>query len=281
VLALVALHRNDLEQTRAHLARARQYEAVYARAVPPYLAWATAAMHDAQGDPQGAMAAMRDVFDLPELRMQNLAIEPALAPSLVRLAVRARDRERSAAVCATADELAALNPHLDLRLAVAAHCRGLHRNNAGDLLDAADRLNHSPRVIAHASALEDAGTALIARDAKRGVRLLDEAFELYREAGATRDELRVRSRLREAGVRRASSKIAHPSGERQGWNSLTSAELRVVRLVAQGLTNRQVAERLYVSSYTVGTHLKHAFDKVAVNSRVELTRLAMERDSSA
>lgn len=56
--------------------------------------------------------------------MQNLAIEPALAPTLVRLAVRAQHDERAAAVCATADELAALNPHLDLCLGLAAQCRG-------------------------------------------------------------------------------------------------------------------------------------------------------------
>jgi DNA-binding CsgD family transcriptional regulator/tetratricopeptide (TPR) repeat protein len=278
VLALVAIHRNDLEQARAHLSRARQYEAIYARALPPYLALASALMHDAEGDREGAIAAMREICDLPELRLQNLAIEAPLAPVLVRLAMRARDHERADAVCRTADELAALNPNTDLVLAAAAQCRGLRRNSPDDLLEAADRFNRSPRVIARASAAEDAGRALIAAgDAKRGVGLLNEALELYREAGATHDELRVRSRLREAGVRLPSPKIVHASRERRGWEGLTSAELRVVRLVAQGLTNREVAERLYVSSYTVGTHLKHAFEKVGVSSRVDLTRLAMER----
>jgi len=132
--------------------------------------------------------------------------------------------------------------------------------------------------MARASASEDAGRALLAaHDATRALGLLDDALERYREAGATRDELRVRRRLREAGIRRPSRKIVHASAAGPGWDSLTSAELRVVRLVAQGLTNREVAERLFVSSYTVGTHLKHAFDKVGVRSRVELTRLAMGR----
>ena len=147
-----------------------------------------------------------------------------------------------------------------------------------DLLEAATRLNGSPRVLARASASEDAGRALIAAgENDRGVGLLNEAFELYQGSGATRDELRVRSRLRDAGVRRAAPKGVQPGRVRQGWDSLTSAELRVVHLVAQGLTNREVAQRLYVSTYTVGTHLKHAFEKVGVSSRVELTRLAMER----
>ena len=51
----------------------------------------------------------------------------------------------------------------------------------------------------------------------------------------------------------------------------------MVRLVAEGMTNRQVARQLYVSPYTVSTHLRHAFSKLDINSRVELTRIAIER----
>jgi len=50
----------------------------------------------------------------------------------------------------------------------------------------------------------------------------------------------------------------------------------VVRLVADGLTNREVAERLYVSPHTVSGHLRHAFDKLGINSRVALTRIAAQ-----
>jgi DNA-binding CsgD family transcriptional regulator len=278
VLALVAVHRNDLERAREHLLRARQYEANYARALPPYLIWATALVRDAEGDPDRAVAVMHEIFDLPALRVQNIAIEPPLASMLMRIAVGARDFRRAEAVCETIEELAALNPDSELLAAVAAQCRGLLGNRVEDLLEGVARFNGSPRVLARGSASEDAGSALIAEgDNDRGVRLLHEAFELYQAVGATRDELRVRSRLRDAGVRRTAPRGMQPGRVRQGWDSLTSAELRVVHLVAQGLTNREVAQRLYVSTYTVGTHLKHAFEKVGVSSRVELTRLAMER----
>jgi DNA-binding CsgD family transcriptional regulator/tetratricopeptide (TPR) repeat protein len=281
VLALVALHRNDLEQARAHLARASQYESIYARAVPPYLLWATALMRDAEGDAAGAVEVLGDVFDLPELRMQNVAVEPPFAAVLVRLAVGAGAVASAAAVCATAEELAAINPPTDLLYGVAAHCRGLYHNSVDDLLEAVERLAASPRIIARASAAEDAGASLLAAgDTKSAAQFLDDALELYAEGGATRDQLRVRRLLREAGIRRPAPKVASVSRERLGWGSLTSAELRVVALVAQGLTNREVAERLYISSYTVGTHLKHAFEKVGVNSRVELTRMAVERGSA-
>jgi DNA-binding CsgD family transcriptional regulator len=59
---------------------------------------------------------------------------------------------------------------------------------------------------------------------------------------------------------------------------MTESELAVARLVAQGLSNREVAERLFVSPHTVSSHLRHVFTKLGVNSRVGLTRLAAQLD---
>jgi pimeloyl-ACP methyl ester carboxylesterase/DNA-binding CsgD family transcriptional regulator len=58
-----------------------------------------------------------------------------------------------------------------------------------------------------------------------------------------------------------------------GWDALTDAEQRVAQLVAEGLANRDVAERLFVSPYTVETHLKHVFSKLGIASRSELGAL--------
>jgi pimeloyl-ACP methyl ester carboxylesterase/DNA-binding CsgD family transcriptional regulator len=55
-----------------------------------------------------------------------------------------------------------------------------------------------------------------------------------------------------------------------GWESLTDAELDVVRLVAEGLTNREIAARLFVSPRTVQTHLAHVFAKLGLSHRAEL-----------
>ena len=57
-----------------------------------------------------------------------------------------------------------------------------------------------------------------------------------------------------------------------GLAALTDTERAIVDLVAQGLTNRQVAERAFVSRYTVDFHLRSIFRKVDVTSRIELTR---------
>jgi DNA-binding CsgD family transcriptional regulator len=53
-----------------------------------------------------------------------------------------------------------------------------------------------------------------------------------------------------------------------GWAALTESELAVVRLVADGLSNREAAERLYIFPHTVGEHLRHVFEKLDINSRV-------------
>jgi DNA-binding CsgD family transcriptional regulator len=59
---------------------------------------------------------------------------------------------------------------------------------------------------------------------------------------------------------------------------MTKSELAVAQLAADGLTNREIADRLFVSPHTVNTHLRQVFAKLEVNSRVDLTRLATERN---
>ncbi len=67
-------------------------------------------------------------------------------------------------------------------------------------------------------------------------------------------------------------------GELPGWDSLTAVERDVAALVAAGLTNREVAERLFVSPHTVDFHLRKVFQKLGTRSRVDLAaRLAAFR----
>jgi predicted ATPase/DNA-binding CsgD family transcriptional regulator len=58
----------------------------------------------------------------------------------------------------------------------------------------------------------------------------------------------------------------------RGWASLTPAELDVVRLVGEGLPNKDIATRLFVSPRTVESHLTHVYSKLGVNSRVQLAQ---------
>jgi DNA-binding CsgD family transcriptional regulator len=56
-----------------------------------------------------------------------------------------------------------------------------------------------------------------------------------------------------------------------GWESLTDTELATSRLVAQGMTNQQIAGQLFISTHTVAFHLRQVFRKLGITSRVELT----------
>ena len=67
-------------------------------------------------------------------------------------------------------------------------------------------------------------------------------------------------------------------GERKrpasGWASLTPSERDVVRLVSEGLANKDIATRLFVSPRTVQTHLTHVYAKLGLTSRVQLVQEA-------
>jgi DNA-binding CsgD family transcriptional regulator len=65
-----------------------------------------------------------------------------------------------------------------------------------------------------------------------------------------------------------------------GWPSLTPTEAQVVELVAQGLTNPQIGERLFISKRTVQTHLAHVFTKLGVSSRAELAAATAQQQAA-
>ncbi|HTZ29191.1 MAG TPA: LuxR C-terminal-related transcriptional regulator [Streptosporangiaceae bacterium] len=111
-------------------------------------------------------------------------------------------------------------------------------------------------------------------------RRIAQARELLRAAQAGFDNLgaaqwaeRARKELRAAGV--ASSAQAPAL-----WNSLSPQELQVARMVAEGLSNRQIAERLYLSHRTVASHLYRIFPKLGITSRAQLAVMSLDLPAS-
>jgi DNA-binding CsgD family transcriptional regulator len=170
-----------------------------------------------------------------------------------------------------------------------------------DALQAAHAIDSVLLMPAHLEAL--AGLAGLAERFHEGARLLG-AAEAAREAhslarhtpereGYDADVDRIRRALdgdefrtawnegRAMSIEQASAYCARGRGERKrpsfGWGSLTPTELEVVRHVAQGLTNPEVARRLFVSRSTVKAHLAHIFAKVGVSTRAELAAQAARR----
>jgi DNA-binding CsgD family transcriptional regulator len=176
---------------------------------------------------------------------------------------RCSSEQRSTCPCA-AQRRAQLNPQVRSIAATAAHARGLTDHNRKDLAEAVALYEGGSRPLAYAAALEDQGVATVDEgDTDEAVEVLGQALETYAQAGAAWDAGRVRGRLRALGVRRRLVAVQRPA---RGWAAMTDPELAVARVVAQGLTNREVAERLFVSQHTVSGHLRHVFSKLDVNT---------------
>jgi predicted ATPase/class 3 adenylate cyclase/DNA-binding CsgD family transcriptional regulator/tetratricopeptide (TPR) repeat protein len=143
---------------------------------------------------------------------------------------------------------------------------------------------------AHAEAARVLGAAQAARDSVGYVRLAVRRPEFEADVAAVRDALGdafeqswdegARLTLDEvvSYVTRMRGKRGRPSA---GWASLTPTELEVTKLVAEGLTNPQIAERLFVAPGTVKTHLSHVFAKLSLSSRAELASEATRRSADA
>jgi DNA-binding CsgD family transcriptional regulator len=276
-LGRVAIHTGDDNRVRTCCKIAHNLLRAGTPGVQRHAVWLLSLAAMAAGDPSGAHAhlgVLRQPGGLSVVPELPLDVTDAIA--LVRVARAVGDDALARAAVASTQELVALNPSVDSIAGTAAQVRGLATDDPVLLSEAVVHFRRSPRRLALASALEDDGNALAElRELDTGIARLSEALELYTELDASWDTRRVRARLRALGVRR---RVGTTTPARIGWEALTTSELEVVRLVALGLRNREVGERLFVSPHTVSTHLRHAFTKLGINSRVELARLVSHHE---
>lgn len=276
-LGRAAVHLGDARLQRMTASFARELVDQGPPSFRRQAAWLLALQAAASGDPVGARNWLCALGE--EERKSILPLFPVEITDdthLVRVAIAARDQELAASAVAAAEHRAELNPAARTIAAVAAHARGMLTGEDELLSRAVELLDEGSRPLALASALEDLGAARVESGAiEEGIEALGRALTIYARCGAAWDAGRVRGRLRAQGVRR---RLVAPEREETGWAAMTDSELAVARLVAQGLTNREVAERLFVSPHTVSSHLRRVFAKLDINSRVELTRLAGEEE---
>jgi DNA-binding CsgD family transcriptional regulator len=193
-----------------------------------------------------------------------------------RVASAAGDAGLRARVLQATDLLERERPAIPLFTGVATYAHGILERDAQAMVAAADVLQSSARPLFYAAAAEDAGAELA--NADRGDEALDQlnaAFDTYLHHEALADARRVGRELRRLGVER---RIVSQPRAKTGWDSLTDSELKVVNLIAQGATNRDVATQLYLSLHTVKNHVHNAFAKLGINSRAQLTRLMRASD---
>ena len=206
----------------------------------------------------------------------NLLGTPLFPHALVRLILGARvasaagDAGLRARVLQATEVLERERPVVPLLAAVAGYARGILERDAHALVAAAGLLESSERPLLYAGAAEDAGAEL-ARTGRTdpAIEQLTAAFDTYTQHEAIADARRVGRELRRLGVERRI--VAQPRAK-TGWDSLTDAELKVINLIAEGATNRSVAQQLHLSPHTVKTHLHNAFAKLGITSRAQLAQ---------
>jgi DNA-binding CsgD family transcriptional regulator len=268
VLSLIRFHRNDLSRALAAAeaaerdlaGRAAGYRMIWA-------AWPSALIAEADGQPARALAILSRAWDT--CVSSGTALEyPAVGADLVRLMLEMGHAEQARDVSAAVSEVAS-GIDVAWMTGAALRCQGLIEDDAEILEAAAAAYARGARRLEVAFACEDAGTAHARHGhIDRGRPLLDQAISTYERLGATRDLARAEAVLREAGIRRGRR---GPRDRPQfGWRSLTPAEQTIATLVAQGLSNPQIGDRLYVSRRTVQTHLAHMFAKLDITSRAQL-----------
>lgn len=144
---------------------------------------------------------------------------------------------------------------------------GVHRMHR-----ALDVLDGSPRVLTRILALTELGELLRRDRQPRAAReTLRTAMDLAHRHGATMMARRAREELVVAGGRPRREAALGPG-------ALTPSERRVAHLVVRGLTNRQIAQDLFVSPRTISTHLTHVYQKLGVTTRAELATALVDDD---
>jgi DNA-binding CsgD family transcriptional regulator/tetratricopeptide (TPR) repeat protein len=268
--ALVAGHRGDVAAMDEHLAAVQDEEigSVTGWTSGYPLVMARSMRAERAGRPGEAVTVLASCLDSAA---EDMAFRYALLPALVRVALESGDADTAAAAAQAAGQEADREP-LPVKTATADWCRGLVTADPSLVLAAADYHEAAGRLPERAQALEDAAV-LLARvgDLRAARRAFIAAAGLYHDLGAAWDLRRADARLRRYGIRRT-SRAARRERPTRGWAALTPTELKIARLVADGRSNPDIAAELFLSRYTVETHVSHILAKLSARSRAEIIR---------
>jgi DNA-binding CsgD family transcriptional regulator len=225
--------------------------------------WAELAVLEAEGAIQAAGTLARTLWSAARSNPGPWAAD--LAPDVTRIALAGMDRRLAGQI---GDDVSALCPPDVSRLV-----DGMITTDPDAIDEAAAELAGTGRLTAEAFAREEAACAAAAHgDRDRAAAALETALAGYLRMGAVPDRDRALGRMRALGIRR-SSREAHRDVD-HGWAGLTASEVRIAALVRDGLTNREIGTRLFVSPRTVQTHVSHILQKTGLRSRVEIARFA-------
>jgi DNA-binding CsgD family transcriptional regulator/tetratricopeptide (TPR) repeat protein len=230
------------------------------------LRYARGCLRAATGDHQGAVDDLLTAGEFAgRWEIRNPAMMSWRSAAALSLSALGRDAE-ARGLCAEELELAR-GWGASRGVGIALRAAGLAaRGGRGlDLLsEAADVLSESPARLEYARVLADMGAALRRSGSRVQARApLSAALSLaYAQGGLALAE-RARGELVIAGGRPRRQAL-------RGRDALTPSELRVAQLAAQGKTNRQIAQELFVTLRTAETHLTSTYAKLGIGSRDQL-----------
>ena len=265
--ALIALERGELDVARRAIADADDEIARSGLQFGiDWLTWARALLTE-EDDPTTALQVLHNAWQFYQVVGARWSCH-VLGLDLVRIAVATGNTDVATSVT---DGMIALSEsfHTDTARGTALRCQGLVEDDVDRLLAAVEAFRSVPRPYDLALAREDAAVALGRHERRtEATTLAGEALSVYEQLGAVRDLARATARFRTVGLR-----LGRRGQQRRaavGWDSLTPSERDVCELVAEGLTNREIGQRLFVSPRTVETHLGHVFGKLGLTSRSAL-----------
>jgi ATP/maltotriose-dependent transcriptional regulator MalT len=265
VFATVAAYRGDWEVAAVHIASAKRLatrmDSIEAEMTARL---AAAALGRAQDQPDAIICALGDLPPLTPM-LAALTFWPTLIVAVVESGQPDRADDLVALLAKGAEsrrlDFAARLAALRARLAVA---RGRPDEAVAEfevslrLFDADDPwLDRALTHHAYGQLLRAKG------DRRHAVTQLRSAHQMLSSVGASPFVARVEADLANSGIRA-------PSRERRSSLELTDRERDVAALVAQGLSNPEVAEQLYISRKAVEYHLRNIYGKLAISSRREL-----------
>ncbi|RSM77623.1 SARP family transcriptional regulator [Kibdelosporangium aridum] len=267
VSALIAGRRDDRASLAANLDAAERYLVITdsERESQDFLLAARALAATQRGDISGALAEFAPVLNpayaemmlrhqwLPEIIRLSQAHDSALVDDAMAVAEMEADRERVPA-----------------RAYAALHrCRALATGDPQPALVAVDHYRSVGRPVELAVALEDAAVLLAARDARAdATNAYGEALRIYLELGANWDRARAKSRMGQFGIREPMHAVPGVGGS--DWDTLSAAEQQIAAMVANGLSNPEIATRMSLPRRIVQAHVGQIMAKLGVGSRSEI-----------
>lgn len=232
---------------------------------------------------QAALALERDAPEEGAAQLERFLAhvgdgEPTMRAGAVELAVRAHAALGDGSAAARArDELQGIASALGTTAlgASAAAADAVVQRLSGDLAAAASRFEQAAGLYEQAGAPYETArcrlelAAVLAATGQRAVaqREARQALEAFRALGAVRDAGRAEARLAQIAARR-------PSGRHR---KLTGRQIEILRLVAQGMSNPEIAERLHLSDHTVKRHVANLLTRLGLPSRAAAVAYAAKQ----